>query len=83
MISSVGLHIIAALCMSLIPLQMTWISNELEGFDMIVIEFLDRLSEPRGWLVKLWECLLPRGLVVVADAGKWDKDHLQTHIEKW
>lgn len=62
---------------------MTWVPNELEGYDVILIEFLHRLSEPKGWLIKLWECLRAGGLVVVASNGKWDRPLLQTYIEKW
>lgn len=62
---------------------MTWVPNELQEYNLIVVEFLHRLSEPKGWLVKLWECLLPGGIVVVACQGKWDHTLLQTHIGKW
>ena len=29
-------------------LQLTWFPNELEGFDLVLFEFLDRLNEPKG-----------------------------------
>ena len=63
--------------------QMTWVPNEIEGHDMVLFEFLDRLAEPKGWLFKLWECLLPRGLVVIAASNKWDQTHIQDYIGKW
>lgn len=64
-------------------IQMTWVPNELEDYSLILLEFLDRLSEPRGWLIKLWECLLPGGIVVItSDFGKWDRARLEGHIGK-
>lgn len=62
---------------------MTWVPNELEGFDFILVEFLGRLSEPRGWLVKLWECVGHQSLLLVTDADQWDQARLQTYIGKW
>ena len=29
-------------------LQLTWFPNELEGFNLVLFEFLDRLNEPKG-----------------------------------
>ena len=64
---------------------MTWVPNELEGYDFVVIEFLHRLSEPRGWLVKLWECLVPGGMVIILTPrqGEQQRDAIQAHIKKW
>jgi len=63
--------------------QLTWISNEIEDFDLILFEFLDRLAEPKGWLCKLWECLTPRGLAVFAASNKWDGKRIGQYIGKW
>lgn len=62
---------------------MTWVSNELEGYDLVLIDFLHRLAEPKGWLVKLWESVIPGGIVIIASNGKWDHTLLQTYIGKW
>ena len=64
---------------------MTWVPNELEGYDFVLVDFLDRLSEPKGWLIKLWECLLPQGVVAIAsgESGRWDQPCLQGYIGKW
>ena len=64
-------------------LQMTWIPNEIENFDLVVFEFLDRLSEPKGWLRKLWESVSPQALMVFAASDKWDEKRIGSHIGKW
>ncbi len=42
---------------------------------MAVFEFIDRLSEPRGWLLKLWEVVVSGGVVIflTIPGSKWDK----------
>ena len=62
---------------------MTWIPNEIENFDLVVFEFLDRLAEPKGWFRKLWESVSPRALVVFAASHNWDKGRIDSHIGKW
>ena len=64
-------------------LQLTWVSNEIEDFDLILFEFLDRLAEPKGWLCKLWECLSERGIAVFAASQKWDGKMIGQCIGKW
>lgn len=64
--------------------QMTWVPNELEGYNCIVVEFLDRLAEPKGWLIKLWEVLDPQGvLVIVTPKQKERQAAIQTNLKKW
>ena len=65
------------------PLQLTWTPNELEDFDVIVFEFLDKVNEPKGWLYKLWEILKPKGLAVFASSSDWDKEKIESYIGKW
>ena len=62
---------------------MTWIPNEIEGFDFVLFEFLDRLSEPKGWLRKLWECVTPNGVVVIATTEEWGRERIEECIGKW
>ena len=64
-------------------IQLTWVSNEIEDFDLILFEFLDRLAEPKGWLCKLWECLTERGVAVFAASQKWDGKMIGQYIGKW
>jgi len=54
---------------------LTWVPNEVEGYNVVVFQFIDRLSEPRGWLLKLWEVVTPGGGVVfiISQESKWDK----------
>ncbi len=62
---------------------MTWVPNELEGYNCIVVEFLDRLSEPKGWLIKLWEVLDPQGVLVIVTPKQGGREVVQTHLKKW
>ncbi len=50
-------------------------SNEIVGYDVVVFEFIDRLSEPRGWLLKLWEVVVSGGVVIfiTAPTSNWDQ----------
>ena len=59
----------------LLSIQLTWVSNEIEGYDAVVFEFIDRLAEPKGWLLKLWEVVVPGGLVIflTAPTSNWDQ----------
>ena len=68
-------------CSSL-PLQLTWTPNELEGFDVVMFEFLDRLNEPKGWMYKLWEVLTAKGLAVFS-SDSWDSKIIHGCIGKW
>ena len=65
--------------------QLTWVPNELEGFDVAVFECVERLSEARGWLCKLWEVLAPSGLVVFTTSSThhWDCSKIAGYIGKW
>ena len=63
--------------------QLTWVPNELEGFDVAVFECVERLSEPRGWLYKLWEVVVPGGLLVVTTSHDWDCSKIESFIGKW
>lgn len=64
--------------------QLTWIPNELEGFNVAVFEYLERFNEPRGWLYKLWEVVVPGGLLVFTTSQQhWNISNIQSHIGKW
>ena len=62
---------------------MTWIPNEIEEYDVIVFEGVERLMEPKGWLLKVWECLKTRGLAVFATSKEWDVGKIGQYIGKW
>ena len=66
----------------MIYVQLTWVPNELEGFDVAVFECPERLCEPRGWLYKLWEVLCPKGLAVFCSSS-WDREQLLGYTGKW
>lgn len=63
--------------------QMTWVPNEIENFDFVLFEFLDRLAEPKGWFRKLWESVSPQALLVFAASDKWNREKINSHIGKW
>ena len=43
----------------LYKLQLTWIPNEIAGYDLVLFEFLDRLMEPRSKLNQSAHLTLP------------------------
>ncbi len=51
---------------------------------MAVFEFIDRLSEPRGWLLKLWEAVVSGGVVIFLTNpdSKWDETKVGDVIGK-
>jgi 5-histidylcysteine sulfoxide synthase len=64
--------------------QLTWVPNKLEGFDVAVFEGVERLSEPRGWLNKLWEVVVPGGLLVFSSSSSlWDSSSLPPLLGEW
>lgn len=63
--------------------KLTWIPNEIEGFDLVLFESPERLMQPKAWLVKLWECVTLQGLVVITGTTEWDASHVRTFIGKW
>ena len=68
----------------LLYVQMTWVPNELEGFDVAVFESVERLNEPRGWLYKLWEVVVPGGLLIFSSShSTWNTSHILSYIGKW
>ncbi len=64
-------------------MQLTWVANEIVGKDLVLFEFADRVAEPRGWFYKLWETLVPQGIVMVIGSRKWDKSHISIFLSNW
>ncbi|XP_065904281.1 hercynine oxygenase-like isoform X2 [Dysidea avara] len=64
-------------------IQLTWLPNEIENHDFVLVEFLDRVISPTSWLVKLWECITTDGLLVLSTSSKWTIDSLTREIGKW
>ncbi|XP_019854503.1 PREDICTED: ergothioneine biosynthesis protein 1-like isoform X1 [Amphimedon queenslandica] len=63
--------------------QLTWFPNELEGFDLVLFEFLDRLNEPKGWLRKLWEIVNKKGILIISASDMWTVPVLKQYIGEW
>ena len=70
---------------SVFLLQLTWVPNEIEGYDVVVFEFIDRLNEPKGWLLKLWEAVTKGGVVIflTVASSQWDEAKIRKIIGKW
>ncbi|XP_078381059.1 uncharacterized protein LOC144663860 isoform X1 [Oculina patagonica] len=56
--------------------QFTWLPNEIGVYDLIVMSCLHRLSNPKAWLIRLWEIVQPNGLVVIKTDDGWDMGSL-------
>lgn len=54
--------------------QLTWLSNEIGRHDLIMVMFLERVHNPNAWLVRLWETVSGKGLVVIVS-----KNDIWTH----
>jgi len=62
--------------------QLTWIPNEVENHDLVLITHLDRVQNARSWLVRLWEITRPTGMAVIASKdGKWNKKMLTPFLQ--
>lgn len=62
--------------------QLTWIPNEVENHDLVLITHLDRVQNARSWLVRLWEITRPTGMAVIASKdGKWNKKRLTPFLQ--
>ncbi|XP_070563489.1 uncharacterized protein [Ptychodera flava] len=57
--------------------QLTWIPNELFGYDLTVIDMTDRVSNAKAWLVRLWEIAESTGVIAVVSSTDWNKDKLE------
>lgn len=61
--------------------QLTWVPNEIDSHDLVLITHLDRVQNPKAWLVRLWEITKPHGIAVIASKdGSWGKERLQHHL---
>ncbi|XP_071483049.1 uncharacterized protein [Diadema antillarum] len=60
--------------------QFTWVPNELSGFDLVLHHCLDRVSNKKAWLVRLWDIIKPNGIVVISGRNGWTKEKLQPMI---
>ncbi|XP_066298440.1 uncharacterized protein [Branchiostoma lanceolatum] len=45
--------------------QMTWVPNEIPKADLVLLDFLDRVNNPKAWWLRLWEIVTDNGIVVV------------------
>ncbi|GFO10818.1 5-histidylcysteine sulfoxide synthase [Plakobranchus ocellatus] len=62
--------------------QFTWIANEVESHDLVLLTNLDRVANAKAWLIRLWEITNPEGLVVIASKDKaWGKEALEGFLD--
>ncbi len=45
--------------------QLTWVPNEILDFDLVVMQGIDRVMNMKAWLLRLWEVIIPNGVVVI------------------
>ncbi|XP_067679037.1 uncharacterized protein [Haliotis asinina] len=58
--------------------QLTWISNEVGSHDLVLVSHLDRVQNPKAWLMRVWEITKSNGIAVVGSlSGEWTQDKLQ------
>lgn len=60
--------------------QFTWLPNEIGSHDVVLLTFLDRVNNPKAWLVRLWEVTLSSGIMVVVSRDGWNADKLENII---
>lgn len=63
--------------------QLTWLPNEVENHDFVLVEFLDRVLSSKSWLVKLWECISNNGLLVLCTSSNQKISTLSSEMGKW
>lgn len=67
-----------------LPSQLTWVPNETQAADLVLLEFLERVDSPKAWLCKLWECVKPGGVLgVITSSTQWTSTNIQGIIGKW
>ncbi|XP_046339628.2 uncharacterized protein LOC124120813 [Haliotis rufescens] len=58
--------------------QLTWISNEVDSHDLVLVTHLDRVQNPKAWLMRVWEITKPNGIAVVGSlSGEWTQEKMQ------
>ncbi|XP_033095635.1 uncharacterized protein LOC117100170 isoform X2 [Anneissia japonica] len=62
--------------------QLTWIPNELMDFNLVVLDFLDRVMNIEAWLLRLWEIIVPCGLIIITSPTEWNEERLYKVIGK-
>nr|QTC10020.1 conA [Conus imperialis] len=61
--------------------QLTWLPNEVNSHNLVIMSHLERVQNPKAWLVRLKEVISHNGLAVVVSAdGVWNKDTLHEHL---
>ncbi|XP_073227915.1 uncharacterized protein [Porites lutea] len=57
--------------------QFTWLPNEIGVYDLIVMLSLQRLSNPKAWLVRLWEIMNSGGILIIKTNVSWNLESLR------
>ncbi|XP_077981461.1 uncharacterized protein LOC144436526 isoform X2 [Glandiceps talaboti] len=60
--------------------QLTWIPNELFGYNLTIQDMTDRVMNTKAWLVRLFDITLPDGIVAIVSSTDWNKDKLESII---
>ncbi|XP_022795566.1 uncharacterized protein LOC111334145 isoform X1 [Stylophora pistillata] len=57
--------------------QFTWLPNEIGTYDVIVMSCLHRLANVKAWLIRLWDIISPKGLLIIKTNITWDLESLK------
>ncbi|RUS75387.1 hypothetical protein EGW08_016849, partial [Elysia chlorotica] len=61
--------------------QFTWVANEVDIHDLVLLTHLDRVQNAKAWFLRLWEIVNLKGIVaVVSRDDMWNKKSLNTEL---
>ncbi|XP_076463054.1 uncharacterized protein LOC143295308 [Babylonia areolata] len=61
--------------------QLTWLPNEVNHHNLVIFSHLERVQNPKAWLVRLHEVTSNNGVAIIVSAeGVWNKDVLHSHL---
>eukprot|EP00731_Ephydatia_muelleri_P028971 Em0020g615a len=64
--------------------QLTWIPKVVSPTDLVLFEFLERLSNPKAWICRLWECVKPNSfLIILTCSTQCTTSWIQSCLLQW
>lgn len=63
--------------------QLTWLPNEVNQHNTVILALLDRVQNPKAWLARLWEVTARNGIaVIISPEGGFNKESLHHHLHR-
>ncbi|KAL8572528.1 hypothetical protein ACOMHN_019567 [Nucella lapillus] len=60
-----------------LPMELTWLPMEVSHHDLVVLSHLERVQNPKAWLLRVPEVTANNGVVVIVNnEGDWNRDTL-------